>query len=89
LLFTELPLASFFVQDQYSLKTPEYSVRIGMIFLTAGISLAMLMNIIFTNSVRQHLSSYKYFLIPNRLHKKLKLRMYELEYASQSTSANA
>jgi hypothetical protein len=86
MLLTGLPLASFFVQGQFSLGTPEYSVRIGMIFFTAGTSLAMLMNIIFTDSVRQHLSSYKCFLIPNKLHKKSQLRKYQLEPASKSTS---
>jgi len=88
MLLSGLPLASFFVQGQFSFQTPEYSVRIGMIFLTGGTSLAMLMNIIFTDSVRQHLSPYKYFLIPNKLNKKSKIRQYQLEAASPSTSTN-
>jgi hypothetical protein len=88
MLLSGLPLASFFVQGQFSFQTPEYSVRIGMIFLTGGTSLAMLMNIIFTDSVRQHLSPYKYFLISNKLNKKSKIRQYQLEAASPSTSTH-
>src|SRR5689334_7053916 len=87
MILTGLPISSFFVHGQFSSKTPEYAVRIGMIFLTAGTSLAMLMNLIFTDSNRQHLSPYKYFLLLTNP-KKQKFSMYQLEYASQSISNN-
>jgi hypothetical protein len=88
MLVTGLPLASFFVQGQFSLKTPESAVRIGMIFLTAGTSLAMLMNLIFTDSVRERLLSHKYSLIPIKSRKKRRIAMYQLESTSQSISIN-
>jgi len=88
MLLTGLPIASFFVQGQFSFKTPEYAVRIGMIFLTGGTSLAMLMNLIFTDSVRQHFSCYKNILLPIKLRKERKLRMYQLQSTSQSRSIN-
>ena len=82
ILLTGLPLASFFIQGQFSLNTPEYAVRIAMIFLTAGTALAMFMNLIFTDSVRQHLSNKKCFSIST----KRQLAKYKQESMTLSSS---
>lgn len=56
ILVTGLPLATFFIQGQFTFETPEYKVRLALICATGGTALVMLANIIFTDSVRQHLS---------------------------------
>jgi hypothetical protein len=88
MLITGFPISVFFVQGQFSFQTPEYAVRIGMIFLCAGTSLAMLMNLIFTDSIRQHLSFDKCFLLPIKSRKKIQLSRYQLELASQLMSTD-
>jgi hypothetical protein len=88
MVITGLPISVFFVQGQFSFQTPEYAVRIGMIFLCAGTSLAMLMNLIFTDSIRQHLSFKKCFLLPIKSRKKNQLSRYQLESASQLMSTD-
>jgi hypothetical protein len=79
MLITGLPISVFFIQGQLSLQTPVYAVRIGMIFFCGGTSLAMLMNLIFTDSIRKYLSSEKCFLLPVKSRKKSQLATYRLE----------
>jgi hypothetical protein len=84
MLVTGFPMVTFFVQGQLSLTPPFYAVRMGMISLTGGTALAMLMNIIFTDSVRQHLLCERCCLIPTRSKKTQILVTYQLDSASQS-----
>lgn len=88
MLLTGLPLAIFFIQGQFSLKTPEYAVRMAIIFLTAGTALAMLINLIFTDSIRQHLSYEKYFLIPVKVRIARQVLSYQQESISLSLTEN-
>jgi hypothetical protein len=74
---TGLPLASFFIQGQFTLTTSDYAVRLAMIFLTAGTALAMLTNLIFTDSVRQHLSYKKFFIVSKKEAVRQPISMYQ------------
>jgi hypothetical protein len=88
MLITGLPISAFFVQGQFTLKTPENAVRIGLIFLSGGTSFAMLMNLIFTDSVRKHLPNKNCFLLPIKSRKKSKLATCRFESTPQSISNN-